>query len=148
MKKRITRMLAMLLCVLSIVALLPTTALAADGVDKVELKTSAIANSLKAAGAAKATANSTRKYTVKKGSCVTFSVSNTWYYGSTRVAVKYQWYVKKTSGGWKKIKGATKYKYSFKAKKKMNGYKYRCKITMKSDSRVYVYSDTIKLKVK
>ena len=135
MKKRITRMLAMLLCVLSIVALLPTTALAADGVDKVELKTSAIANSLKAAGAAKATANSTRKYTVKKGSCVTFSVSNTWYYGSTRVAVKYQWYVKKTSGGWKKIKGATK-------------YKYRCKITMKSDSRVYVYSDTIKLKVK
>lgn len=43
----------------------------------------------------------------------------------------YQWYVKKKNKKWKKIKGENKRKLTITCSKKMNGYKYRCKLRKK-----------------
>jgi hypothetical protein len=60
--------------------------------------------------------------------------------------MKYQWYYKKPgSKKWVKVKGGTKATLKVKAKKTMNKYKYRCKITNEAGS---VYTKTVTLKVK
>lgn len=148
--KKSVRLLAMLLCVLSIVALLPTTALAAepDSVKQVALQ---VADKFLTSKEATAASNSTSTWTVYEKTKCELSVSQYWYVGSTPVSVKFQWYVKKAgSSKWVKISGATKYIYKFTATRGKNNWRYRCKITVKSGSYKgkYAWSNVILLKVK
>ena len=54
---------------------------------------------------------------------------------------KYQWYVKKNKR-WKKIKGENRRKLTLLCNKKMNGYRYRCKLAKKySKSEKLVITD-------
>ena len=148
--KKSVRMLALLLCVLSIAALLPTQALAADA-DSVKEAVLAVTDKVIVAKDAKLAANGTTNWTVCAKSKCKLSVATDWYVGYTKVSVKFQWYVKKGSGkSWTKISGATKYFYTFTATKGKNNWCYRCKITVKSGTYKgkYAYSDTIRLKVK
>ena len=60
--------------------------------------------------------------------------------------LKYQWYVMKAgTKKWVKLSGKTKATYSFKATKKMNGYKSYCLV---SNTAGKVKSKTAKLTVK
>ena len=60
--------------------------------------------------------------------------------------LKYQWYYQKPgSKKWVKISKAAKATYSFKAKKKQNGYKYRCLV---KNAAGQVYTKAVKLTVK
>ena len=119
MKKRMTRLLAMLLCVLSIAALLPTTALAANvKADEVKKAVTEAVNTIKYAGEAKLQANGrtwgTKTIKVKYGTKVTLSVPSTYYDAYGRVVpVKFQWqFKKKGSSKYTNIKKATKYYYT------------------------------------
>ena len=145
MKKRMTRLLAMLLCVLSIAALLPTTALAANvKADEVKKAVTEAANTIKSFGEAKLQANGRTKLkeTVKVRAGITVKMYDPLYnkWGPAGFSVKYQWFVKKKgSSKWTKIKGATKYYYRLKATKSKNGYQYRCKVINKRDSSDYIF---------
>ena len=144
MKKRMTRLLAMLLCVLSIAALLPTTALAANvKADAVKEAVAEAANTIKYAGEAKLQANGrtwgTKTVKVKYGTKVTLSVPSTYYDGYGRVVpVKFQWqFKKKGSSKYTKLKGSTYY-YNFKMSSKKVGV-FRCKVINKRNSGDYLY---------
>ena len=81
-----------------------------------------------------------KSVSVKAGRKVTFRVK------ATGDALKYQWYLQKPgTKKWTKVKNAAKAVLTFKATKKMNGYKYRCRVYNKTAS---VYSKTVKLKIK
>ncbi len=130
--KKSVRLLAMLLCVLSIVALLPTTALAAD-VDEVAAVSAVIV--VKANNAALC-ANKTDTLRCRPGEKVTLKMSKTvdladeyGYYLATVKVQKTQWFVRKAgSSKWTQIKSRNnKFSYSFKYSKKLNGNRYRCK---------------------
>ena len=144
MKKRMTRLLAMLLCVLSIAALLPTTALAANvKADAVKEAVAEAANTIKYAGEAKLQANGrtwgTKTVKVKYGTKVTLVVDNTYYdrYGRV-VPVKFQWqFKKKGSSKYTKLKGS-KYYYTVKMSSKKVGV-YRCKVINERNSGDYLY---------
>ena len=78
--------------------------------------------------------------TVKAGKKATFKVK------ATGTGLKYQWFVMKTgSKKWTKVNSATKATLKVKATKKMNGYKYRCKVYNTAGVK---YTKTVKLKVK
>ena len=81
-----------------------------------------------------------KSVSVRAGKKVTFRVK------ATGDALKYQWYLQKPgSKKWTKVKNAAKAVLTFKATKKMNGCKYRCRVYNKTAS---VYSKTVKLKIK
>ncbi len=81
-----------------------------------------------------------KSVSVRAGKKVTFRVK------ATGDALKYQWYLQKPgTKKWTKVKNAAKAVLTFKATKKMNGYKYRCRVYNKTAS---VYSKTVKLKIK
>ena len=81
-----------------------------------------------------------KSVSVRVGKKVTFRVK------ATGDALKYQWYLQKPgTKKWTKVKSAAKAVLTFKATKKMNGYKYRCRVYNKTAS---VYSKTVKLKIK
>ena len=116
MKKRFTRVLAMLLCVLTVAALLPAAALAADDVDEVKGPVSAVVNSKSAT----ANGKTAKTYTIKAKAGERWKMQDPYrkLWKEYGVSVKYQWYVKKKgSSKWTKIKGATKYYYDIKATK-------------------------------
>ena len=149
MKKNLTRMLAMLLCVLSFTALLPTVAFAAEpeAVD-------AVGNPL--AGITLAVKNSAQNAIAANGKVYkTFKVTATrnknWYIQDPyywNVPVRYQWYVKKGNNTkFTKINGATCYRYVFKATKGKNGWTYRLKVINAYNSSNYLYLE-YKIKVK
>lgn len=139
--KKSVRLLAMLLCVLSITALLPTVAFAAEpATDEVEGVLVKVTEPVKNA---KTEANATQKVVVKPGTKgfymkVTVSLSG----------VKFQWQIKKYgTSTWKNISGATKSKYTIKkVTTGMNGNRYRCKLSKKGYKTGY--SDVIVLRVK
>lgn len=145
MKKRITRMLALLLCVLSVAALLPTTALAANvKADEAKAAVAEAANTIKSAGEAKLQANGrtwgTKTVKIKYGTKTTLQVPSSYTdkYGRT-VPVKFQWqFKKKGSSKYTNIKKATKYTYTFKMSSKTVGV-FRCKVTNKKYSSDYIY---------
>ena len=144
MKKRFTRILAMVLCVLSIAALLPTAALAADDVDPVKEAAAAVANGMKSVRSVALASNgkTAHTYTIKAKTGDRYKMYDPLHgeWGKQGLSVRYQWYVKKAgSSKWTKIKGATKYYYKFKATMSKNGYRYRLKITNKKDSSDYAY---------
>ena len=77
---------------------------------------------------------------IKAGRKVTFKVK------AAGEALKYQWYVmKKGTSKWVKINNATSASYKFSVKKKLSGYKYRCKITNTAGTTT---SKAVKLTVK
>ena len=81
-----------------------------------------------------------KSVTVKAGKKAAFKVK------ATGTGLKYQWYVKKTGAKkWTAVKKAVKATYKVKVTKKMNGWKYRCKVY---NTGGYVYTKTVKLKVK
>jgi uncharacterized repeat protein (TIGR02543 family) len=81
-----------------------------------------------------------KKASVKVGKKVTFKVK------ASGLNLKYQWYYQKPgTKKWVKISKATKATYSFKAKKKQNGYKYRCLVKNEAGQ---VYTKAVKLTVK
>lgn len=139
MKKRYTRILAMLLCVLSIAALLPTAALAADDVDEVKASAAAVAEGIK--GKLQANGKTVETYKVEFKAGKRYKLLDPYHneWSKYGLSVKYQWFVKKKSGGYKVISGATKYYYKLKATMSKNGYSYRLKITNKRNASDYVY---------
>ena len=138
--KKSVRLLAMLLCVLSIVALLPTVAFAAEPEDLGTVKV-ALAKVTESVKNAKIQANITRRVTVYVGYKYTITCK------ASISGCKYQWQLKKgSSGSWKNIKGATKTKYNFTATKGKNGWRYRCRVS-KAGYRT-AYGDTWVLKVR
>ena len=124
MKKHLARFLAMLLCLLTVAALLPGTVLAAenetDEVVEVLGRAAAAANS--------AADNKVTTKTYRLGTTITFKANPlhpSWI-------PKYQWQRKAPgSSKWANIKSAKESKYSFKVTTGRNGYTYRCKITYK-----------------
>ena len=78
-----------------------------------------------------------RKVAAKK--TATFKVT------ATGRGLHYQWYRLKPGGKWVKISGATSATYKVTAKKALNGYKFRCKVTNVMGS---VTSKAVKLTVK
>lgn len=126
MKKYSTRILAMLMCVLMCVSLLPLTALAAAAPEVVREnsgeKVSVVSN-----GKPKITSQPKSK-SVMQGKTVTFKVS------ATGGSLKYQWYYRKSaSGSWTKMSGKTSASLKITAKR-YDGYQYRCKVSNKSGS--------------
>ena len=131
--KKSVRLLAMLLCVLSIAALLPTVAFAAD-VPELDNVTAA-ANKI----AAEAKANGS--ITLYVGDYYKASVPASGYYvGGRSVSVKFQWQVKKGSGKpYVNVKGARSNTIRVKVTKGKNGWKYRCKVTARNVSAKPLY---------
>ena len=77
--------------------------------------------------------------TVKAGKTVTFKVKASGY------QVKYQWYYRTSSkGAWKAVPNEWSKSLTITAKKKMNGYQYRCKVYNDFSS---VYSKVATLKI-
>lgn len=140
--KKSVRLLAMLLCVLSIVALLPTVAFAAEPeTDAVAAASNKIANMVRSNGKVL----HTYKCTVKRNGKYYMEDP---LYGEYPVPVRRQWYVKKGSGkSYTKLSGATGYRYYFKATKGKNGWTYRLKVINYYNSSDYLYIQW-KLKVK
>ena len=143
--KHITRLLAMLLCVLAFAALLPVPALAALETDKVAPAVELIAENAAAVANAKVCTK-----TFKLGTTITFKANPlhpSWI-------PKYQWQRKAPgSSKWANIKSAKESKYSFKVTTGKNGYTYRCMITYKLLKQVDPtakpeYTREIKIKVK
>ena len=149
MKKRTVRLLAMLLCVLSFTALLPTVAFAAEPetIDAVGNPLAGITLAVKNSAENAIAANGKVYKTFK----VTARLNKYWYIQDPyywNVPVRYQWYVKKGSGKkFTKVKGATGYRYTFKATKGKNGWTYRLKVINAYRSSNYLYLD-YKIKVK
>lgn len=155
MKKRAIRLLAMLLCVLSFVSLLPSAALAADtDTDSVIKAAANAANELKQAAIDRRNATTIReKYrytlTTSRNSRVNLVDFNYYRHGTSAYPfpVTFYWYyMKPGSSKWVRMKKATKYMLSFAAKGK-NGYTYRLKTTKKGSPSKVMLSITWKLKV-
>jgi hypothetical protein len=126
MKKYSTRILAMLMCVLMCVSLLPLTALAAAAPEVVREsageKVSVVSN-----GKPKITTQP-KSRSVKQGAKVTFKVA------AKGSGLKYQWYCRKSSSGsWSKMSGKTTASLTLTVGR-YNGYQYRCKVSNKSGS--------------
>lgn len=155
MKKRVIRLLAMLLCVMSFVSLLPPAALAADSnTDGIKEIISQAAEQIKEAAVARPNVHTIEesysyKLTVSKSSRVVLVDFNYYRHGTTAYpfAVKFCWYYRKPgSTKWVRMKKATKYYINFAAKGK-NGYTYRLKTIEKKDSGHVMLSISWKLKV-
>ena len=140
--KKSVRLLAMLLCVLTIATLVPTTVFAAD-VDEVMPAVNKVASVIRTKQASLQANGNSATYTksTKVGKTVTMKdpLYGTW--GKPGYPkVKYQWYFrKKGATQYSKISGATKYYYRFKATLGKNGSVYRLKITNRANSKDYAY---------
>ena len=132
MKKAKLRLVAMLLCVLMCLTLLPAEALAYTAESAENVTASVVSN-----GKVKIT-KQPKNQSVKQGAKVTFQVK------ASGKHLKYQWYYRKSSSGsWKKVSGGTKATLKVTANR-MNGWQYRCQV--KSGSKK-VYSRAATLKV-
>ena len=141
-RKAFARIIAVLLCVLSVTALLPATAFAADTPELDAF--AAVANKTAAA--------------VKSNGSIVLYVGN--YYkasvpaygytvGGRSVSVKFQWQVKKGSGrSYVNVRGATSNTICVKVTRGKNGWKYRCKVTARyvSAKPLYYVFSTWKVK--
>ena len=118
-RKAFTRIIAMLLCVLSVTALLPTAAMAADTpeLDAVGTASSNLTNGVR----------SNASQYVRVGCWYQMKVPEYYTVGGRYVSVKFQWQVKKGSGT--NIRGANCNIYRFKATWGKDGWKYRCKVS-------------------
>lgn len=154
MKKRAIRLLAMLLCVMSFVSVLPSVALAADtDTDSVKEAVINAANGIKQAVNAKQNATVLEKYkytlTTSRNARVNLVDFNYYRHGTTAYPypVNFCWYyMKPGSSKWVRLKKATKYMLSFAAKGK-NGYTYRLKTIKRGSPSKVMLSITWKLKV-
>ena len=145
MKKHLARFLAMLLCLLTVAALLPGTVLAAEN------ETDEVVEVLGRAAAANSAAdNKVTTKVYKLGKKVTFKAKPLNPYWIP----KYQWQRKAPGrSSWVNIKSAKESKYSFKVTTGKNGFTYRCKITYKLLQQVDPtakpeYTREIRIKVK
>ncbi len=128
MKKSSIRLVAMLLCVLMCMSIMPTEALAYTE------PAAAVSN-----GGVKITSQPQDKSAVLSNSNkATFKVE------ASGKNLKYQWFCKKGSGSWEKIAGATKAKLTVTVKENMDGWKYRCRV---SSGSTKVYSKAAELNV-
>ena len=155
MKKRVIRLLAMLLCVMSFVSLLPPAALAADAnTDGIKEVIGQAAEQIKEAAKAKPNVHTIEerysyKLSVSRNSRVMLVDYNWYRHGSTAYPfpVKFCWYYRRPgSSKWVRMKKATKYYITFAARGK-NGYTYRLKTIEKKDSGHVMLSISWKLKV-
>ena len=120
MKKTITRILALLLCVMAFAAVLPAPALAAD---KQMDEAAPAADRVAAAVNAKVCTK-----TYKLGKVITFKAIPS----HPAYEPRYQWQRKGVGRSrWVDIKKATKRTYTFKVTTGKDGYTFRCKITYK-----------------
>jgi hypothetical protein len=128
MKKSSIRLVAMLLCVLMCMSIMPTEALAYTE------PAAAVSN-----GGVKITSQPQDKsVAVSNSNKATFKVE------ASGKNLKYQWFCKKGSGSWEKIAGATKAKLTVTVKENMDGWKYRCRV---SSGSTKVYSKAAELNV-
>ncbi len=154
MKKRVIRLVAMLLCVMSFASLLPSAVLAADtDTDNVKAVVVNAAQGVRQAADARRNASVAEKYTynltVSRNSRVNLVDFNYYRHGTSAYpfAVSFYWYyMKPGTSKWVRLKKATKYMLSFAAKGK-NGYVYRLKTTKKGSPSKVMLSITWKLKV-
>ena len=156
MKKRTIRLLAMLLCVLSVAALLPTAVFAAEpGPDAVCGAFENARVEIKEVGSGSPVANKTYPITLKHGEKykVTTGLYYDIYYNGvyvTTVKAKSVWLIKKPNGKWTSIKGTSgKASYTIKGVNSNNKCKFRCKKVIKY--RTYsetIYTNTLYVKVK
>ena len=132
MKKSSIRLVAMLLCVLMCVTMMPVEALAYTSETAGETAAVSI-------GSVKITGQPQNKSAaVSNGNKVTFRVE------ATGKNLKYQWFCKKGSGSWEKVSGGTKAKLTVTVKENMDGWKYRCRV---SSGSTKVYSKSAELSV-
>ena len=128
MKMSKIRIVAMLLCVLMCMSIMPTEALAYTE------PAAAVSN-----GGVKITSQPQDKsVAVSNSNKATFKVE------ASGKNLKYQWFCKKGSGSWEKIAGATKAKLTVTVKENMDGWKYRCRV---SSGSTKVYSKAAELNV-
>ena len=156
MKKRTIRLLAMLLCVLSVAALLPTAVFAAEpGPDAVCGAFENAVVEIKEAEGGSPAANSTYPVTLKHGE--KYKVTTNLYYDIyvngryvKTVKAKSVWLIKKPNGKWTSIKGTSgKASYTIRGVNSNNKCKFRCKKVVKYGSKTWtLYPDTIYVKVK
>ena len=140
-RKAFTRVVAMLLCVLSFTALLPTAAFAADvpELDAVGEAASKLTTGVKSNGV----------QTVYAGEWYWMKVPTSYTVCGRPVSVKFQWQVKKGScRPYTNIKGANSYIYYFKATRGKNNWKYRCRVTARyvSARPLYYVFPTLKVR--
>ena len=153
MKKRTVRLLAMLLCVMSFVALLPSAALAANDTDSVKEIAANVVKELEQAANDTQVANKAREkysYTLKvpKNSRVNLVDFNYYRHGTSAYPfpVRFIWYCKKPgSSKWFRLQNAKGYMHSFSARSK-NGYSFRVKTVKKDDSSKVMLITTWKIK--
>ena len=121
MKKIISRIMALALCLMMCLSALPIEALAAEN------------------GGISITDNAATTISVKQGQKVTMKVS------ARGKNLKYQWYYRKNRvSSWKKYSGKTNPTLTFKVGRN-NGYQYRCKVWNSAGTK---YSKVYKLNVK
>ena len=155
MKKRAIRLLAMLLCVMSFVSLLPAAAMAADtDTDQIAGAVIGVADEVKLAAEARQNVTTvaekyTYNLTVSRNSRVNLVDFNYYRHGTSAYPfpVNFFWYYKKPgSSKWVRMKNASKYMLSFSARGK-NGYTYRLKTLKRGSASKVMLSITWKLKV-
>ena len=154
MKKHLIRLLAMLLCVMSFVSLLPSAALAADAdADAVKEAVANAANGIRQAADEKQVTNKALEkysYTLKvpRSSRINLVDFNYYRHGASAYPfpVTFLWYIKKPGGTkWYRLKNAKGYMHSFPAKGS-NGYSYKVKTVKKGDTKKVMLITTWKIK--
>ena len=142
MKKRVIRLLAMVLCVMTFVSLLPPAALAADAdTDPIQEAVVNAAKAIKQGVSASKKVHKVEesyKYELKvpRTSTVMLVDFNYYRHGSSAYpfAVRFYWYYRKPGKTkWVRVKKASKYFIRFSAKGK-NGYSYKLKTVERKDS--------------